>query len=408
MKKNIWIINDYAGSPYHGEEMRHYFLSKELVELKYDVTIISGSYSHLLKNKPKLNGSYTIERIDNINYVWVKVPEYKSSESKMRVIKWFIYALKIFLLPFRKISIPDVIIASPTAPFSVIPAYFISRKKKAKLIYEVKDVWPKSLIELGSISTKHPLIKMMSFCEKFALKRADKIVSNLSSYENHIKELNINKSSEWISNGINVIDYNKDIYVEPDIEKLIPSDKFLVGYVGSFGVSNALEYLVDAIKKINDTDLRNKFGFVFVGDGQLKKWMKKELCEYNNVVFIDRVDKKIAFNFMSRMDLLFKGNLKKEIYKFGISPIKIYEYMYSEVPIIHSTNVKDDIVKKANCGVSVMAEDTNVIVEGILEMFNMDKKYRRILGKNGKKFVLEHFTYNKLAGKYDQLINDFK
>jgi hypothetical protein len=51
--KNIWIINQYAGSILHGMEFRHYYFAKEFIKLGHKVTIISGSYSHLFKNPTK-------------------------------------------------------------------------------------------------------------------------------------------------------------------------------------------------------------------------------------------------------------------------------------------------------------------------------------------------------------------
>jgi hypothetical protein len=33
----------------------------------------------------------------------------------------------------------------------------------------------------------------------------------------------------------------------------------------------------------------------------------------------------------------------------------------------------------------------------------MNKEERNILGQNGKKYVLEHFTYDKLANRYKEL-----
>jgi len=43
--KRIWIINEYAGSPYYGMEFRHYYLGKEIVKFGYKVNIISSNYS---------------------------------------------------------------------------------------------------------------------------------------------------------------------------------------------------------------------------------------------------------------------------------------------------------------------------------------------------------------------------
>ena len=96
MSKNIWIINEYAGSPYHGMEFRHYYLGKELVKLGNKVTIISSSYSHLFKNLPNKKK----ENISGVDYLWLKTFNYGNSHNKKRVLKWFLFTFKIFFLPF--------------------------------------------------------------------------------------------------------------------------------------------------------------------------------------------------------------------------------------------------------------------------------------------------------------------
>ena len=75
---------------------------------------------------------------------------------------------KCFFLPFS-LSKPGVIIVSPMAPFSIIPAWVSSKIYGANLLYDVKDIWPLSLIELGGFKIKHPFIRVMSWFEKFAL-----------------------------------------------------------------------------------------------------------------------------------------------------------------------------------------------------------------------------------------------
>ena len=95
MNKNILIINEYAGSPYHGMTFRHYYLAKEWINKGYNVTILSASYSHNFKNCPIVddNKLVTDEKIDGINYIWMKVPKYNDSFDKKRVLKWFYFAL---------------------------------------------------------------------------------------------------------------------------------------------------------------------------------------------------------------------------------------------------------------------------------------------------------------------------
>ncbi len=86
MNRSIVIVNQYIGSPHHGMEYRHYFLAKNLMALGYQVTLVSGAYSHLFSQLPKTQGKFTHEKIDAIEYIWVKVPKYRSSKSIGRIL----------------------------------------------------------------------------------------------------------------------------------------------------------------------------------------------------------------------------------------------------------------------------------------------------------------------------------
>jgi hypothetical protein len=397
VNKNIWIINEYAGSPYHGMEFRHYYLGKELVKLGNKVTIISSSYSHLFKHLPKEKR----ENIDSVDYLWLQTFDYGTSHNKKRVLKWFLFMIKVFFLPFS-LKKPDIIIVSPMAPFSILPAWILAKIYKAKLIYEVKDIWPLSLVELGGVKSTHPLIRLMAWFEKFALKKSDIIVSNLQNYGAHIKnDVGLEREFKWISNGVDLDGLNQIEPLDSKIINQIPKDKFIVGYVGSFGISNAINFYLQAI---NIIDCRYDIVFIFLGDGKLKKEILKISVKDSRIIVLDKVDKQTAFSVMSKSDLLFKGNPSHNIYKFGISPIKLFEYMLSATPIIHSTNVEQDIVKMSKSGISVEAENPNAIAKGIMDVYNMSQDERDILGANGKKYVLEHFTYEKLAHKYKELL----
>ena len=95
MTKNIWVINEYAGSPEYGMTFRHYYLAKEFVKKGNSVTIITASYSHFLKKYPKMdNKTYQTEDIDGITYLWIKALKYAKSFDKRRVLKWFQFVAK--------------------------------------------------------------------------------------------------------------------------------------------------------------------------------------------------------------------------------------------------------------------------------------------------------------------------
>ncbi|MCT7506084.1 glycosyltransferase family 4 protein [Aliarcobacter cryaerophilus] len=395
MSKNIWIINEYAGNPYNGMEFRHYYLGKEFVKLGYKVTIISSSYSHLFKKLPKKNK----ENIDGIDYIWLKMFNYRNSHNKKRVLKWFLFMIKCFLLPLIIKNKPDTIIVSPMAPFPILPAWLISKFFKSKLIYEVKDIWPLSLIELGGFSSSHPFIKFMGWFERFALIKSDIIVSNLQNYGEHIKKLNIKKDFKWISNGIDLDELNQIEPLTNEIIQQIPKNKFIVGYTGTIGVANALDSFLESMKYVYDENIV----YIIVGDGQEKKVLLKKYLN-KNIIFIDAISKKQVQSILQFFDVCYIGLKKEELFKFGVSPNKLYDYMYSGKSILYAIESGKNIVDICNCGYSVESENPQAIAIGILKMYNLTQEERKIMGINGRNYVLEHFTYEKLAKKFEELL----
>ena len=398
MSKTIWFINDYAGSKYHGMEFRNYYFAKEFVKKGYKVYIITASFSHLFKKEPKINGNFTFEEIDGINYIWVKVPKYSESTDKRRVLKWFIFTVKLFFLPLKRMQKPDFIIASPMAPFLAIAAYKLAKRFNAKFVYEVKDIWPLSIIELGNISPKNPLIRLMSWCERFAVTKADLLVSSLQNYNEHLKNnLGINREFLWVNNGI---DLDELKYIEPldkDIKEQIPKDKFIIGYTGTIGIANALTYLLDAAKKLKDN---KDIAFVIVGSGKEKSSLIKKFGNLENVFFIEPIKKAQVQSMLKLFDICYIGWNRHKLYEYGISANKLFDYMYSAKPILHSYSGKSDIVSLAKCGLTIKAEDSKAIKEAILKLYSMSKEQRELMGESGKRYVLEHFTYEKLADKF--------
>ena len=396
--KNIWIINEYAGTPYHGMEFRHYYLTKELVKLGNKVTVVSSSYSHLFKNLPKQRR----ENIDGVEYLWLKTFDYGTSHDKRRVLKWFLFMFKVFFLPFS-LQKPDVIIVSPMAPFPILPAWILSKIYGAKLIYEVKDIWPLSLMELGGFSPSHPFIRLMGWFEKFALKKSDAIVSNLQNYGEHIKDIGIKRDFVWISNGVDLEELKNIEPLDSQTKEKIPQNKFIVGYTGTVGVANALESFCEAAKILQDNQ---DILFVIVGDGQEKKNLIAQFGELENLLFIDAIPKKQVQSMLSLFDVCFLGWKKEPLYRFGTSANKIFDYMYSAKPILNAFSGKGDLVKIYQCGIEVEAMNAKAIANAVYEFQAMTQDKLSEIGNNGKSAVVHYFTYDKLAYKYQILMKE--
>ena len=396
--KCIWIINQYVGSPTHGMEYRHYYLAKEFIKKGYAVTIISGSYSHLFKTLPIITGHFTFEEIDKIQYCWVKVPKYGNSISLGRFWNMFIFMMKLFFLPLKRLQQPESIIISSPSLFPIVNAKWLANKFKSLLIFEVRDIWPLTIQALGKLSSYHPLVLILTLFEKFGYKKSNFVCSVLPGANLHMIQLGLQPQHFFYApNGILVEEVENPQPLSEDIKKLIPTDKFIVGYVGTMGISNALTYLIKAVQSIKD---ETSIFFVLIGDGGEKATLKKMTDGLKNIIFIESIPKQQVQSAIQLFDACYIGWNDEPLYKFGISANKLYDYMYSGKPIIHSFSSDNDPVAIAKCGISCRAESPDKIKEAILSMASLSKLARDEMGKSGKAYVLQYHTYDAIANQF--------
>ena len=390
-KKVIWIINQYAGSPYHGMTFRTYYLAKNFIK-KHEVNVFSASFSHVMSSPPDVNKN-TTESIDGIIYHWIKVFKYTQSKSVSRVISMFLFLFKLFFLPTSKINKPDVIIVSSISPLPIWRAYLWSRKYKAKLIFEVRDIWPLSLIELGGFKRSHPFVWLLQKTENFAYKNADYVVSVLPYAFDHMKNhfLDIDRF-RYIPNGIEI---------KNQVGNSIINKTFKVGYAGTIGIANALYYFIEVSKILKDENIE----FHILGSGPEKNRLMELVSSIalNKVIFHDPVSKDQVPVFLQKMDALYIGWHNSNLYRFGISPNKIFDYLLAAKPIINSSGAKNKIIKDAKAGFSVEPENPQAIAEAIMKLSNLTLEERKELGRNGREYVEKHHSYEKLAQQYESL-----
>src|SRR5262249_53013091 len=154
-----------------------------------------------------------------------------------------------------------------------IPARLIAKKHHAKLIREVRDLWPLTLIELGGMSPWHPFIVLMQWVENFVYRNADCVVSTLPKAETHMQAHGLAPGKyAYIPNGVDVAEWQGTGSPLPPehratLVKLRQEDRFIVGYTGGHGVANALHVLLDAAHLLQAQPVV----FVLVGQGPQKE-----------------------------------------------------------------------------------------------------------------------------------------
>ncbi len=401
---NILIINHYAGSPEMGMEYRPYYMAKEWIKNGHNVTIIAATHSHIRTKNKKNAKKIVSENIDGINYIWIKTPKYNSNSIKRILnILTFVCRLLINAKKIAKKISPDAVIASSTYPLDIFPARKTAKKAKAKLFFEIHDLWPLSPMELGGYSPKHPYIRLLQYAEDYAYKHSDKVISILPSTLEYMKSRGM-KETKWnyVPNGIVLDEWNNNIpakkEIEDQINKIKEKGKTIVGYVGGHAISNALEYLMESIIKSEN----NNLFFVLIGEGTEKnKLMEKyKQSKKDNCIFFPTIPKNTIPATLKLFDILYIGWQDKELYRHGISPNKLFDYMMAAKPILHSTGSNHDLVKITNCGISVEPEAPDKILNALLKLDNMSSTEKEQMGRRGKEYVQKKHNYSYLASKF--------
>ncbi|MFM7769490.1 MAG: glycosyltransferase WbuB, partial [Bacteroidota bacterium] len=153
-KKSLtfWFVSQYAGAPTIGMQYRQYQFAKELVRMGHNAVIISSTYSHLFRNYPTSSKKFNFDKREGIDYCWIKTPKYEKSISIGRFWNMLVFAWRLFFLPSKRLNVPDAIVVSSPSMFPIQAAIRWRKKFQCKLFFEVRDIWPLTLMELGGLS----------------------------------------------------------------------------------------------------------------------------------------------------------------------------------------------------------------------------------------------------------------
>lgn len=398
---NILLINHYAGSPAHGMEFRPYYLAKAWQAMGHQVRIVASSVSHLRHKTPEFTGSTCIEDIDGVEYLWLRTRPYVGNGAA-RLLNMLQFTAKLRGMA-RSLAAgrPDVVIASSTYPYDIWPARRIARLARAKLVFEIHDIWPLTPRLLGGFSKWHPMIASMQIAENYAYRHADRVISLLPGAEAHARAHHMAEGKfAYIPNGFDPGAALTDVPAETrrQIENFASKFDACCIYAGGHAVSNALDPLLDAAA----APASARTGFVLVGKGSEKARLQEAARRraLTNVLFLDPVPKTAVNALLKLADMAYIGWHDSPLYEYGTSPNKLFDYMLAKLPIIHSTSAPYDLVREAACGISVPANDPAAIAQAARTMTEMPPAARQRMGNAGHEYVVAHHTYPVLAQRF--------
>lgn len=331
----ILFLTDNFPPEVNAPATRTYEHCKKWVELGYEVTVIT-----CFPNFPKgkifdgyKNSLYKSEIIEGIKVirVWSFITE--NNGFFKRILDYISYSISSFMVGiFVK---TDLIIATSPQFFTAISGRLLSLCKRKKWVMEVRDLWPDSIVAVGSLTKTSMIFKILKRLENHLYKSANKIIVVTDSFKDYLtnsQKIKENKIGVF-KNGV-----ISDNYIYPDKKelkklktKLNLEGKIIISYIGTHGLAHGLKFILDSISKIEDA----KYHFLFIGDGAEKNNLIRFSKESNisNCTFLDSIPKKEISKYIGISNYALV-NLKKSDEFKNVIPSKIFENIAMYKPIL--------------------------------------------------------------------------
>ncbi|MDO6563993.1 glycosyltransferase family 4 protein [Amphritea sp. 1_MG-2023] len=403
---SIWYLHHYAGHPKVGMSYRPYYLARAMKDLHQEMVVFSASFHHLKINECSQKDRIVLEYVDGIPYCWIKTRAY-SGNGFGRIINMFQFAFILLLInPVKQLGLtkPRHIIVSSAHPFHILAGWLYAKRYKASLSFEIRDIWPLSIIELLGISRFHPLCVLIKIFEKFAFIVSDRIISVLPNAWPYLERNGVKPNDFfYLPNGTLEVDDSESYALKEEddlvlkaMEKIIDSYPKVIFYGGGHGVPNNLELLIEAMRYVP-----SKYALVLVGDGQLKPKLKALAQSYKlrNVFFLDKVSKSAIMLLIRMSEICIISAHKTPLYQYGVSMNKLFDYMLESKPVLFAIDSPNSVIEKSKCGIVLASENAIDVAEGIKDMLELPDENLLNMGERGRDFVLKNHLFSVLARK---------
>jgi len=401
LKRTLWIINHHAAGP-----GRHESLARELSARGWQVRLFAASFMHNVFSEQKRyppDCRYLVETVRGIDRVWIQTPPYYDN-SLSRLINHLAFTGRVAWLG-RKMDAPEVIIGSSAHLFAGLAAYYLARKYSIPFVFEVRDFWPQSLVEIGALGKFSPLAVGMGVLEKFLYRKARLIISVLPDGKEHIARFGTDlKKVVHIPNGADLAWYDgctRESRLSPELNALFRrlEGRVIFTYAGAHGYANGLETVIKAAEILHRAGISGVH-VLMVGDGPDKPGLVK-MTEDNgltNVTFINTLEKVRIPVILKNSDVCLFHLRNSKAYRYGLSSNKLFDYMAAARPIIAAVERAPN-PEFTGFGLHIPSDDPGLLADAMLQMAGKTPGARKVMGDRARAYAERFHDTSMLAGK---------
>ncbi len=414
----VWIFNHYATSPGGADGTRHFSFAREIVRRGGDVEIFASSFGHFSGREEHPTGRAPVRRqlIDGVRFNWVRTFPYRGNTWR-RKVNMVSYAIVVAVAQVSRPA-PDVVVGSTVHPFAALAGLVVARMRGARFIYEVRDLWPQTLIDIGAMHPNSLGARLLYAIEALLVRRAEVVITVLPGMELYLAERGLPSGHlRYLPNGAelasddaapmapsrNASADDPFAAVLADLDRRRRDGEVVFTWVGSHGLVNRLDIVLRAFS-LASAGSRSRLRLLFVGDGPEKPALMRLASdlEMTNVEFLDPIPKNRVPELLAHVDVGVAHYTSTPVYRYGVSFNKLFDYMAARLPIVFACETFADPVAAAGAGVTVRPDDPQALAHALRALAAAPAAERVRMGEAGRRYVeREHDLARISAGFAD-------
>jgi colanic acid biosynthesis glycosyl transferase WcaI len=390
------ILTQYFAPEIGASQVRLAYLCRELAEAGHTVEIVTGMpHHHADRIFPEYRGQFLFDgewEGLKVHRTWL----YASSKSNVkRLISYASFALTCFFGMARSEK-PDYLFVDSPPPFLAVPGWIAAKLWNVPLIFNVADLWPDSVRDLGVMSDGF-LMRMAFHLERWIYKHATVVTAVTEGIrESLLRSKGLPQEKVlFLPNGVDTRLFRPTAPDEFLKNKLGLAGKKVILYAGNHGYAGAVEQILYAAQALRDD---SSFHFLLVGEGPEKPKLIElaNTLGLNNVTFHNEVPLSEVPAFVAMSDLGVV-TLRKSKVMAGARPAKAFVMMAGGKPIVMAAEGEAArLIQTAGAGVVVPPENHEQLANAIRTLLKHPEVAAQ-MGANGRKYVVSNFQWSLLV-----------
>lgn len=403
---NLLLLHQHFYPETVGTSTRAVEIVEYLVQRGHQVTVVTGLPSHpsTIANGEVSRRQPRREEFRGaiVHRVWA----YGSRSRDTFLRRMMTYASFMVLGCLKALFVRgnfDVLIVISPLPNGVA-GWVVSKIRRLPMMFDVCDIWPDCAVAVGMLRPSFTL-RIAQWLEKKVYAQARRIGVVTRGFTGNIADKGTPREKirllpDWVDPEL----YNPDrVNREEARQKYELEGKYVVSFLGNFGLLMGLETILDTARELKDK--APDILFLFVGKGVALPMMEKRIKaeQLTNVRIIPYRPRAEVPALLVASDVLIVTYLKTNITLITV-PSKIYEYLSIAKPIVAGVEgVIGEILAEAGAGLVSPSRDPAELAQYILRL-RQDEALSQQMGQRGRQYAIDHFSFEKVAADYEQTI----